>query len=292
MMNYSLNSFYRAIGVSRQAVHQRLERQKHEQAKQHQLLFLVYQLRQEHPTMGVRDMYYYLKPDSMGRDCFEQFCKANGFTSKKVKKHSRTTDSSGVVRFPNLAESLSPCRINQLWVSDITYFQLRDKFYYLTFITDAYSRRILGHSFSSRLFTEHTTLLALNMAIRTRKGMSMEGTIFHSDGGGQYYDREFVKRTADLKMRNSMCCYPWENGKAERVNGIIKNNYLIHRSITNERELKQELDRAVQLYNEKKPHSRLKRVAPVTFEAVNFEMGKHPQAQTSLQDITAMNVKQ
>jgi len=105
--------------------------------------------------------------------------------------------------------------------------------------------------FCKRLFTEQTTLVALNMAARCRKGVDLNGTIFHSDGGGQYYDKEFLKQTQRLGLVSSMCEYPWENGKAERINGVVKNNYLIHRSIDSFSGLVKEVDRSVQRYNEK-----------------------------------------
>src|SRR5690606_17922988 len=95
-----------------------------------------------------------------------------------------------------------------------------------------------------------------------------------SDGGGQYYDKEFLALTAHEGLRNSMCEYPWENGKSERVNGIIKNNYLKHRNIKSYLDLIREVDRSVKLYNEKKPHKSLNRVSPLTFENSILEREK------------------
>lgn len=232
----------------------------------HQLLHLVYELREEHPTMGARDMYFMLMPDMMGRDAFEGFCRDHGLVSERPCNAGRTTDSSGVKRFGNLTAGLVAVRPDQVWVSDITYFRVCGRFYYLTFIMDGFTRRILGHHASKRLFTEQTTLPALEMALRVRRGAALTGTILHSDGGGQYYDEGFLALTRKMGLVNSMCVYPWENGKAERVNGTIKNNYLVHRNIRSYDELLRELDRSVKLYNEKKPHKLLGRVAPVTFE--------------------------
>lgn len=280
-MSGSLNQLYRALGISKQAVHQRLNRELRQHWLEHQLLYLVYELRAEHPTMGSRDMYHLLKPEFIGRDAFESFCKRYGLSSAKPVNYRRTTDSSGVVRFDNLTTTLELNRMNQLWVSDITYYDLHGKFYYLTFIMDAFTRRILGHSTSERLFTEQTTLSALLMAAKVRKGMSLQGTILHSDGGGQYYDAEFLKETKRLGLANSMCEYPWENGKAERINGVIKNNYLRHRSIKNYGELVKEVDRAVALYNQSKPHIALKRVSPVTYEEMYLRDGKTSEGEKS-----------
>jgi len=273
-MDHSLNQLYRTLGISRQAFHQRLNRQIREESYHHQLLFLAYEVRADHPTMGVRDMYYLLRPECIGRDAFEAFCRRYGLVSNRPVNYSRTTDSQGVIRFDNLTIGLKLSGINQLWVSDITYFEVCRKFYYLTFILDAYSRLIVGYSVSKRLFTEQTTLTALEMAISCRKGIDLTGTILHSDGGGQYYDKEFLKKTQSLGIVNSMCEYPWDNGKAERLNGVIKNNYLRHRSIGSFSELVKEVDRSVKLYNEEQPHKALKRVSPLTFEKMYIQSGK------------------
>lgn len=273
-MSTSLSKFYKAIGISKQAFHQRMNRRLVEYEYEHQLLHLIYQLREEHPTMGCRDMYFKLRPEYLGRDLFEQFCKRHGLASKRIRNFTRTTDSRNVVKFDNLTKNLVLTGLNQLWVSDITYFEIIGKSYFITFIMDAYSRRILGHVASARLFTEQTTLPALQQAIATRRGMNIKGLVFHSDGGGQYYDKEFIKLTKELEFQNSMCDYAWENGKAERVNGIIKNNYLKHFNLKNFKQLTTELDRSVRLYNGDKPHSSLNRLTPIEFENLYLAGGK------------------
>ena len=123
-----------------------------------------------------------------------------------------------------------------------------------------------GRSTSRRLFTDQTTLPALGMAVKLRAGLDLSGLIFHSDGGGQYYEKKFLQLTGKQNLVNSMCEYAWENGKAERINGVIKNNYLIHRNIKTFEDLVKEVDRSVQLYNLEKPHIGLQRMTPVNFE--------------------------
>ena len=261
-----MNQLYKSIDISKQSFHQKMDRMCEQLSEQKQLLMLIYEIRQEHPTMGCRDMYYKLQPQNMGRDAFELFCKEEGLTAPVTKNWRRTTDSSGVVRFDNLLIDLIITHINQVWQSDITYYEINGVFYYLTFILDAYSRRIIGHHTSQRLLTEQTTLPALKMAIKQRGNQIIEGVIFHSDGGGQYYDKAFLKLTGKYAIINSMCEYPWENGKAERINGVIKNNYLKHRKINNFDQLLKEVDRSVQLYNQEKPHIKLQRKSPIDFE--------------------------
>jgi transposase InsO family protein len=262
----SLNRLYRASGISKQGFHQYLARYKFVAEEQANLLLIILQIRIDHPTMCCRMMYFKIKPTSMGRDRFESFCRAKGFMVVRRRAGWVTTDSSGVKRFDNLLEGKELTDINQAWSSDITYYEVNGRYYYLTFILDEFSRRILGHQVSSRLLTEQTTLPALSRAIRVRKGDIPKGLIFHSDGGGQYYDEEFLKLTADYDMENSMCEYAYQNPKAERINGIIKNNYLKHWSIKSLSKLTKSVDRAVSLYNQEKPHKSLDRFTPCEFE--------------------------
>ena len=230
------------------------------------VLQLVHQIRSDHPTMSCRAMYYKLRPLPLGRDNFEQLCKAHGYGREPLKSSQRTTNSNGVVRFDNLLASLTLTAPNQAWSSDITYFEIRKKFYYITFILDCYSRVILGYKASTKLETADTTLPALLMAIETRKGVIPKGLVLHSDGGGQYYAKVFLKLTDKHHMKNSMCEFAYENGKAERINGIIKNNYLKFYKIESFTALQKSLDRAVRLYNDEKPHKSLKYETPSEYE--------------------------
>lgn len=246
--------------------HKYLDKMKKKKNKTDQVLKSAREIRKKHPSMCCRYMYFEILPESMGRDAFEKICKENGLMIKRSINYARTTDSSGVVRFDNLIDSVKLSWINQLWQSDITYFELGGRFYYITFIIDSYSRRIIGHHVSKRLTTEDTTIPCLKKAIKTRKNSILEGLVFHSDGGGQYYDKEFLSLTKSCGIINSMCKEAWENGKAERINGVIKNCYLKFRKITTYSDLIKEVDRSVRLYNSEKPHIELKRKTPFEFE--------------------------
>lgn len=267
-MTYSLNKLYQSIGLSKQAFHQRMDRYLQERSIEEQILLLVYRVREDHPTMGLRDIYFKITPIGIGRDRFEILCKQSGLMVERTHNLRRTTDSSGVIRFENLLIGLVINKPNQVWQSDITYFELNGRFYYITFIIDAFTRVIVGHAVSQRLKTEQTTLPALQKAIKSRidLNISIHTLIFHSDGGGQYYDKDFLELTKKHEIINSMCQYPWENGKAERINGVIKNNYLIHRIINSFEQLQKEVDRSVLLYNTEKPHIKLQRKSPNQFE--------------------------
>lgn len=257
---------YRSIGISKQGFHKNLKRHYYYQEELTHLVEIIRQVREDHPTMCCRSMYYKINPMFIGRDKFEAICREFGFTATPRRNYKRTTDSSGVIRFNNLLKDKELKGINEAWGSDITYFELGNMFYYITFIMDCYSRRILGHEVSARLLTEHTSLPAMHKAIKNRKGQIPEGIIFHSDGGGQYYDKEFLELTSRYGFKNSMCEYAYENGKSERLNGIIKNNYLRHWHISNYVELIQAVDRAVHLYNTEKPHTSLQRMTPIEYE--------------------------
>ena len=257
---------YKTLNISKQAVHQHKASVDRRMEELGYVATIVEQIRADHPTMGVRDIYYMMRPEGIGRDRFEAVCRELGLSSTRAKNPCKTTDSSGVSRFPNLLEGLTITHVNQVWQSDITYFEVNGRFYYITFVIDAFSRLIVGYSVSERLFTEDTVIPALEMSVRLRKGASLDGLIFHSDGGGQYFSKQFLKLTDTLHLKNSMCLYSWENGKAERINGVIKNNYLAHRNISSYTELLKEVDRSVTLYNNEKPHIKLHRMSPARFE--------------------------
>lgn len=259
-----MNQVYRYTGYSKQAFHQKMDRKLREHEQNMLLLPIIAELRLEHPGVAARQLYLILQPENMGRDRFESLCFEHGFKLERPRAYKRTTDSTGVIRFPNLIIGIKFSSVNQAWVSDITYYQIGENFYYLTFILDIFSRKIVGYNVSKRLLTEHTTIPALKMAIKERKPAA--GLIFHSDGGGQYYSKSFLKLTGDHKIKNSMCDVVYENSYAERINGTIKNQYLRGYNPQNYYSLKVMTKRAVNNYNEIKPHKSLNKNTPAGFE--------------------------
>ena len=250
-----------------------LKRRKYKFEEQEQLIPLVNEIRRDHPRMSARDIYLKLQPSFMGRDQFERFCMDSGYRIKKLRNYRVTTNSLGVTRFPNMIKDIEVTRVNQVFVSDITYFDIGSATYYLTFIMDLYNREIVGWSASDNLRTESTTLPALHKVITERGKVNLKGAIFHSDGGGQYYCKEFKTLTKDLKMINSMTEEKvYENSHAERLNGIIKNNYLYPYGPTNMTSLRRLLDKAILMYNTGKPHKALGKLTPCMFrETVDNE---------------------
>jgi transposase InsO family protein len=196
----------------------------------------------------------------------------SGYRIKRLKNFRVTTNSLGVTRFPNLIKDIKVTGVNQVFVSDITYFDLGSSTRYLTFIMDLYNREIVGYSESDNLRTESTTIPALYRLIKLRGMANLAGAIMHSDGGGQYYCKDFLELTGSLKMLNSMTEEKvYENAHAERLNGVIKNNYLYPYGPTNIASLRKMLDKAVYMYNNGKPHIALKKLTPVEFNTIDNE---------------------
>lgn len=244
-----------------------LSRRRYKLEEQEQLIPLINEIRRDHPRMSARDIYIKLQPSCMGRDQFERFCMDSGYRIKKLRNYRVTTNSLGVTRFPNLIKDLRVTRVNQVFVSDITYFDIGADTYYLTFIMDLFNREIVGWSASDNLRTESTTLPALHRLITERGRANLKGAILHSDGGGQYYCKEFKALTRDLEMVNSMTEEKvYENPHAERVNGTMKNNYLYPYGPKNLASLRRLQDKAVHMYNTGKPHKALGKLTPKSFK--------------------------
>lgn len=258
-----MNQVYRCIGTSKQNVHQRLSRNLSQMEEKQQLLGIVRQVREDHPAMGAKALYKKLRPTTMGRDRFYDWYHSEELTIRPKKNWRRTTDSSGVIRFNNLTSQIELTGVNQLWVSDITYYEIGDKFYYLTFVMDQYSRKIKGFHAGMSLHTEHTTIPALKMAMKNLQ--VGQKPIIHSDGGGQYYSKSFLELTHGC-FTNSMGKSAYENPFAERLNRTIKNSYLVCYAPATFEELKLYLAKAVNMYNDGKPHQGLKDLTPNAFE--------------------------
>jgi len=262
-----MNKLFEVLGISKQSFHQMLSRRKYKFEEQEQLIPLINEIRRDHPRMSARDIYIKLEPSCMGRDQFERFCMDSGYRIKQLRNFRVTTNSLGVTRFPNMIKDIECTRVNQVFVSDITYFDLGSDTRYITFIMDLYNREIVGYSESDNLRTESTTIPALHRLIKERGMSNLKGAIIHSDGGGQYYCNEFKTLTKSLGMINSMTEEKvYENSHAERLNGIIKNNYLYPYGPTNIKSLRKLLDKAVYMYNTGKPHKALGKLTPRSFK--------------------------
>lgn len=268
-MSCSLNRFYTAIGIKKQNFHRKLNQEMKKADQLEQLQRIIAQIRRDHPRMSVRKLYSKLKLGFMGRDQFITYCREQGWMQQKPRNYHRTTHSV-TYRFPNLIANKWVTGVNQVWVSDITYFEYADRFCYATFITDLYSRRIIGYSVSTSLATVHTSLPALQMALNTRKGQPLKGLIFHSDGGGQYYEKTFIALLRSHEITSSMAYSVYENAHAESINGILKNEYLSCYIYASFEQVRRKLSQVVYLYNQDRPHGKLNMRTPNETELKKF----------------------
>lgn len=262
-MSYSLNELYRTVGSSKQSVQQARKRQEAFDGELEELVPLADQLKKEHPECGVEKMYYTLKPQSMGRDKFCEIFLSLGYGVKRVKNYHRTT-VRGDLYFPNLIKGMSVERPFQLIQSDITYFGLGQEHYYLVFIIDVYTRLIVGYAVSDHMRAE-ANVKALKMALAKMEYLPW-GLIHHSDKGSQYSSNVYTEMLDQNNIHISMGDAAWENPYAERVNGIIKNEYLKKWVIKDFEDLKRKVKKAVNHYNGKRKHRAFKmRYTPEEF---------------------------
>ena len=216
--------------------------------------------------MGLRSMYETYEPTGIGRDGFIALGLRNGFRIRAVHKTVRTTFSVKSNRYTNLLEDKRFTDVNQIWTSDITYFKIGEETYYIVFIMDVYSRRILGYSVADNMRAEQN-MIALQMALDLRGKVNYnQKLIHHSDKGGQYISDDYTELLEEYGIRISLCNIVYENAHIERVNGIIKNQYLYRWKITNFHQLRKKLRDAVSAYNFEKQHRSLKKLTPVDFE--------------------------
>lgn len=253
------------LGVSKQAIDQQRTRQLVFESKLAELIVQVDVLRSEHPGCGVEKMYYSLRPDFLGRDRFVDILMDLGYRIKRPKNYTKTTLSVSN-NYKNLIRGLLVHYINQVVQTDISYFLIKDIYYYLVFIIDVYSKRIVGYQASNHMRAS-ANRAALRQMIDLRGEQQLKGLIHHSDRGSQYNEKCYIGILKQLGCHISMGQKAQDNAYAERVNGIIKNEYLYLWKINNLRQLKKQVHKAVQHYNQKRPHGHLPhRMTPVEFE--------------------------
>lgn len=272
-----MNQLYEMVGISKQAVWEYAKRQRVFEDRIQQLLVLVDELRENHPGCGVEKMYWTLLPDFIGRDRFVEILMDLGYRVWRPKNYTRTTIPASF-QYDNLVEGMMITDINQVWQSDITFFRIRDQFYYMVFILDVYSRRIIGWRASGHMRAT-ANLKALKQAIRLRQNRCLGDLIHHSDRGSQYIDSEYTDLLRSVGAKISMGKKGSQNAYAERINGTIKNEYLQYWEIESLAQLKRKLNRAVKNYNTVRIHKELpERMNPVEFEekVINLAHNERP----------------
>jgi hypothetical protein len=255
-----MNKLYKAVGISKQAVIQYAKRQLIFDKKVRNLLIEAELLRREHPGCGVEKMYSTLKPDFIGRDRFIDLFMDLGFRLKKKRNYKRTT-YAGSIYYPNLIKGMKVNAPSMIWQSDITYIYVDQKFYYAVFIIDVYTKKIVGYQISNHMRAT-ANVKALKMALKFNK----PPITHHSDRGGQYIYKEYIKVLNDNESQISMALSAQDNAYAERINRTIKEEYLDYWKPKNFEQLKRQINKAVKHYNTKRPHNNLGKLTPVDFE--------------------------
>lgn len=230
----------------------------------------VKKIRINHRVMGTRKLYEKLQPFvlehqiKLGRDAlFDCLAKHKLLVRKRKRKISTTMSYHRFHKWKNLIKGLSITSPNQLYVSDITYWKQNEILVYVSFITDAYSHKIVGYQAAQTLEAVESKI-ALEMALGTLSREQKSNLIHHSDRGVQYCSTEYVKllQDNDIKISMTESSEPTDNAIAERVNGILKDEYLRFCEIENFLEAKQCLKRAIDLYNQDRPHMSIGNLTP------------------------------
>lgn len=238
--------------MSKQAVHQSRQRQLDFDLELIDLANQVALIRRDHPGCGLEKLYHTLKPSYIGRDKFCEIFMGLGYGVKEIKNYRRTTIPSWF-KFPNLIEGMSVTRPYQVLQSDITYFDIDGTFYYLVFIMDVYTRKILGYNAGDNMRAQ-CNVKALKMALRKIPKEDRKGMIHHSDRGVQFVSHEYLKVIKENDIEVSMAGIAQENAYVEKLNSTIKNEYLKRWNIPDFRTLVRKTSKAVNNYNTNRLH--------------------------------------
>jgi transposase InsO family protein len=264
-------------GMSRQNFYKGRTRRERQKADAGLIETLVRAERAVQPRLGGKKLHRLLRPEleeagvRIGRDRFFEVLEEKGLLLDPLPKSPRTTNSRhSLPVFRNLIADRELTGPNQAWVSDITYIRTDEGFLYLSLITDAWSRKIVGYHAGDTLETEGC-LRALERAVKELMGEVFP--VHHSDRGCQYCSHAYTGKLREyglgISMTEEMHCY--ENAKAERVNGILKQEYYLGGCFRTKKQAVEAVDQAVNLYNTRRPHLALNYKTP---EAAHRELKK------------------
>lgn len=279
MFGYSKQAYYKAQTQHSSAVN-----------KQQRARELVLGLRRQMPRLGTRKLHHLLKGElDIGRDKLFRLLRAEGLLVCKTRRYTVTTNSKHWMRkYPNLTKGIELIRPEQVWVADITYIDTNEDGHgYLHLITDAYSKQIMGYELCGNMEAA-STLKALQMAIANRK-YSDRPLIHHSDRGLQYCSKLYTDYLKDNHINISMTENgdPYENAIAERMNGILKDEFGLSLQLNNINEAIKQTAQSISIYNNNRPHLSCHMLTPVQMHQQNEIKLKsyNKKAQISLVDI-------
>ena len=256
------------VGISRQGYYKSKKRKGIKKLKEEMVLQLVQTQRRRMPKLGGKKLYRKICPDlermkiKLGRDNFFRLLSKNELLIHRKKRYTKTTNSSHRFKiYKNLIKDLEADHRNKVWVSDITYIVVDESFCYLALITDLYSRRIVGYDMSDSLNMEGS-IRALKMAMKGKGDLS--GLIHHSDRGIQYCSKLYTELLTSNNIEISMSekGNPYENAVAERVNGILKEEFMLGEGFNTKAQAYRAVKEAIETYNEDRPHMSINYMTP------------------------------
>lgn len=277
------------FGISRQAYYKREKNHNQSKLKYSLILDLVDALRAKHPRLGTRKLHYLLQPIlkqegiQIGRDALFHLLSEKGMLIRRRRKSGpKTTDARfWSNQYPDLINRVELPKSSQVWVSDITYLTTKEGFAFLALITEVNSRKIIGYQVSDSMETSQLCLPALQMALIQTARVRSEHVIHHSDRGRQYLDKKYTRllKAYGINISMTQTGDPRDNAIAERVNGILKHEYLI-KPLKSIQHAKNNVEKAIKLYNTKRPHTTLNNKTPQEifenhFKSPIFELTKN-----------------
>ena len=258
--DFTIANICSPFGLKRDSYYKYIKRYKKGKQTAKEVVSLVKEHRKDLPREGCRKLYKKLKPVfkqhqlKVGRDCLFTILRNENMLVKRKKYSSRTTNSyHHFHKYSNLIKDIIPTRKNQIWVSDITYIRTINGFCYLALITDVYSRKIIGFDASNSLELSGC-LRALQKALRHSE--SLNGLVHHSDRGVQYCSHMYVNalKYHDIKISMTEENHCYENAIAERVNGILKDEFYLDQTFTSIKQVMFAVKNAIKMYNSKRLH--------------------------------------
>lgn len=247
------------FGVDRQVYYRKIKRKAIKQAKATQVVSMVLEVRKSMPRLGTKKSYHILLEElqlmKIGRDKLFDILRANHLLIQPKRSYHITTNSHHRFRkHQNHILELEINRPEQVWVSDITYIGKREKPCYLSIVTDAYSKKIMGYNVADNMNVQ-SSVVALKMAVNQRKNKAIP-LMHHSDRGLQYCanDYQSVLNKNGILPSMTQNSDPYENAVAERINGILKQEFMIDKYNLDLRLMKQIVKESINIYNNQRPH--------------------------------------
>jgi len=262
----------RHLGISKQAYYKVRKNRYEQKEKEKSIIKQVLIVRQEQPRIGTRKLHFLLKPDlGVGRDKLFEILRKEQMLITKRKKYVKTTNSKHWMRtYADSSKQVQLKEPEQLWVSDITYLSTQEEPIYLHLVSDAYSKQIMGHTVSRDLRAE-STVKALQMALKKRIYLSRD-LLHHSDRGLQYCSKLYVDelKRNNCKISMTQDGSPYDNAVAERINGILKDEFYCDEKFDNFEQAKKHVEQSIMIYNNKRPHLSCSMLTPAQMHKQNY----------------------